>query len=69
MCLDPVWPFPANFRVCHLPCSCKYVQFQKQSGGGGIDGNINGAICEVLEGGAKPTGAAMPGHQVVANVI
>lgn len=36
-------------------------QFQKQSGGGGIDGNINGAICEVLEGGAKPTVAAIQG--------
>jgi hypothetical protein len=33
------------------------LQFQKQSGGGGIDNNINDSICEVLEGGPKPTGA------------
>jgi hypothetical protein len=33
------------------------LQFQKQSGGGGIDNNINDSICEVLEGGVKPTGA------------
>lgn len=36
-------------------------QFQKQSGGGGIDSNINDAICELLEGGPKPTVAAIQG--------
>lgn len=36
-------------------------QFQKQSGGGGIDNNINEAICSVLEGGPKPTVAAING--------
>jgi hypothetical protein len=35
------------------------TQFQKQSGGGGIDNNINDSICEVLEGGAKPTGVTI----------
>uniref|UniRef100_A0A7R9VSF7 3-hydroxyacyl-CoA dehydrogenase n=1 Tax=Chlamydomonas euryale TaxID=1486919 RepID=A0A7R9VSF7_9CHLO len=36
-------------------------QFRKGSGGGGIDGSINDAICAVLEGGAKPTVAAING--------
>lgn len=36
-------------------------QFQSKSGGGGIDNNINDAICSVLEGGAKPTVAAIQG--------
>eukprot|EP00775_Hariotina_reticulata_P003942 gene3942-4196_t len=36
-------------------------QFQNKSGGGGIDNNINDAICSVLEGGAKPTVAAIQG--------
>eukprot|EP00195_Chlamydomonas_chlamydogama_P011374 CAMPEP_0202900968 /NCGR_PEP_ID=MMETSP1392-20130828/12462_1 /ASSEMBLY_ACC=CAM_ASM_000868 /TAXON_ID=225041 /ORGANISM="Chlamydomonas chlamydogama, Strain SAG 11-48b" /LENGTH=718 /DNA_ID=CAMNT_0049587441 /DNA_START=176 /DNA_END=2332 /DNA_ORIENTATION=+ len=36
-------------------------QFQNKSGGGGIDNQINDAICEVLEGGPKPTVAAING--------
>jgi hypothetical protein len=42
-----------NPAITHLSNA---VQFQKQSGGGGIDNNINDSICEVLEGGGKPTG-------------
>jgi enoyl-CoA hydratase/carnithine racemase len=34
-------------------------QFQSSSGGGGIDNSINDAICHVLEGGPKPTVAAI----------
>jgi enoyl-CoA hydratase/carnithine racemase len=30
-------------------------------GGGGIDNNINAAICDVLEGGPKPSVAAITG--------
>jgi hypothetical protein len=47
-----------RFPSCVLYNAC-YLQFQKQSGGGGIDSNINDSICEVLEGGAKPTGARL----------
>lgn len=36
-------------------------QFQNVSGGGGIDNSINDAICKVLEGGPKPTVAAIQG--------
>jgi enoyl-CoA hydratase/carnithine racemase len=36
-------------------------QFQNKSGGGGIDNSINDQICDVLEGGAKPTVAAIQG--------
>lgn len=36
-------------------------QFQNQSGGGGIDNSINDSICSVLEGGPKPTVAAIQG--------
>lgn len=36
-------------------------QFQSTSGGGGIDNNINEAICAFLEAGHKPTVAAMQG--------
>jgi enoyl-CoA hydratase/3-hydroxyacyl-CoA dehydrogenase len=36
-------------------------QFQKSQGGGGIDNSINDAICAVLEGGPKPTVAAIEG--------
>jgi enoyl-CoA hydratase/3-hydroxyacyl-CoA dehydrogenase len=38
-------------------------QFQNPSAGdgGGIDNKINDAICEVLEGGPKPTVAAVQG--------
>jgi enoyl-CoA hydratase/3-hydroxyacyl-CoA dehydrogenase len=36
-------------------------QFQNQSGGGGIDNKINESICSVLEGGPKPTVAAIQG--------
>jgi enoyl-CoA hydratase/3-hydroxyacyl-CoA dehydrogenase len=36
-------------------------QFQNQSGGGGIDNSINESICRVLEGGPKPTVAAIQG--------
>jgi enoyl-CoA hydratase/carnithine racemase len=34
-------------------------QFQSSSGGGGIDNKINDAICSALEGGPKPTVAAI----------
>lgn len=37
------------------------AQFQNKSGGGGIDNDINDAICAVLEGGPKPTVAAIHG--------
>ncbi|GAX81453.1 hypothetical protein CEUSTIGMA_g8882.t1 [Chlamydomonas eustigma] len=36
-------------------------QFRNQAGGGGIDNQINAAICSVLEGGPKPTVAAING--------
>lgn len=36
-------------------------QFQKAPKGGGIDNNINESICEILEGGPKPTVAAIQG--------
>lgn len=36
-------------------------QFQNQSGGGGIDNKINDSICSLLEGGTKPTVAAIQG--------
>lgn len=36
-------------------------QFLTQSGGGGIDDNINSSICKYLESGAKPTVAAIDG--------
>lgn len=36
-------------------------QFRKGGGGGGIDNSINEAICAVLEGGPKPTVAAING--------
>lgn len=36
-------------------------QFQNQSGGGGIDNSINASICSLLEGGPKPTVAAIQG--------
>jgi enoyl-CoA hydratase/carnithine racemase len=36
-------------------------QFQNPSGGGGIDNSINDSICSVLEGGPKPTVAAIQG--------
>jgi enoyl-CoA hydratase/3-hydroxyacyl-CoA dehydrogenase len=36
-------------------------QFQNKSGGGGIDDTINDQICAVLEGGPKPTVAAIQG--------
>lgn len=36
-------------------------QFQNTSGGGGIDNSINESICSVLEGGPKPTVAAIQG--------
>jgi enoyl-CoA hydratase/carnithine racemase len=34
-------------------------QFQKSSGGGGIDSKINDAFCELIESGPKPTVAAV----------
>jgi enoyl-CoA hydratase/3-hydroxyacyl-CoA dehydrogenase len=36
-------------------------QFQQQSGGGGIDNQINDGICKYLEAGPKPTVAAIQG--------